>query len=65
VRCLQKSNTHTRTHRLALTCGTEEESLRLSQVLEDLVGDGHLGVGEGAEHLLVRGAHVVVDVVEE
>lgn len=63
MRRLQKSNTHT--HRLPLTCGTEEEGLGLSQVLEDLVGDGHLGVGEGAEHLLVRGAHVVVDVVEE
>jgi len=48
-----------------LTCRTEEEGLGLSQVLVHLVGDGHLGVGEGAEGLLVGGAHLRLNVVEQ
>ena len=52
-------------HGLLITCGTEEERLGLAKVLEYLVGDGDLSVGVRAEHLFVRGADVVLDVVKE
>lgn len=47
------------------TCGAEEEGFWLSQVLVDLVGDGHLGVCKRAEHLFVGRAHVVVNVIKQ
>lgn len=47
------------------TCGTEEKSFRLSQVLVDFVGDGNLSVCKRAEHLFVSRAHVVVNIIKK
>lgn len=56
---------HKRLGHVPQTCGAEQESLRTSQVLVHLVGDGHLSVGEGAESLLVGGAHFCLNVIKE
>lgn len=48
-----------------MTCGTEEEGLRFSQMLVHLIGDGHLRVGEGAEGLVIGRTHLCFDVIKQ
>lgn len=48
-----------------LTCRTEEEVLRVSQVLVHRVSDGHLSVGEGAEGLLISWTHLSLNVIKQ
>lgn len=47
------------------TCGTEEEGVRFLQVLVQGVGDGRLGVSEGAESPFISGTHLTLNVIEQ
>lgn len=48
-----------------LTCRTEEEGLRFSQVLVHCISDGHLSVGEGGEGLFISRTHLSLDVIKQ
>lgn len=49
----------------SVTCWAEEKGLWFLQVLEHLVGDGHLCVSEGGEGLFISSAHFSLYVIKK
>ena len=55
----KKNNTHTP------TCRTEEEKVRVTEMIEDLIGEKCLGISNGAKLASIINAQVILDVIKQ